>query len=171
MMMRTLLLSLASLALAAACSAGRAAPSTAGSLTGTEWTRTDDAEASPHFATISFTERRASGFSGCNTWFATPRQNGEQLHFGGVTTRHRGCEAGAAREAERSFLSALRTVRRAVVQNEEMVFYGGNGQEIARFAQANAPDRTAAEIGAMPPPAPLSSATAPSTATPPAQQN
>ncbi len=151
--MRTLLLPLASLAVLAACTAGHAAPSRAGALTGTEWTRTDDTEASPHYATISFTERRASGYTGCRTWFATPTRSGDQLHFGGVTTTGN-CDVGAGRAAERSFLSALHGVRRAVMQNEELVFSNGSGHEIARFSQANAPDRTAADIGAMPPSAP-----------------
>jgi len=160
--MRTLLLSFASLALLAGCTAGHAAPSRAGSLTGTQWLRTDDTNAAPHVPTIEFTERRASGFDGCNTWFATPARKGDELHFGGVATTRRACEGDSTRAAERNFLNVLHSVRRATVENGELVFYNGSGAQIARFMSAEATAAAAAVTPEAPAAAPAPATTTPS---------
>jgi len=155
--MRTLLLSIASLGLLAGCTAGHAAPASSGSLNGTEWMRTDDTNASPHNATISFTEREASGYTGCTTWLSTPSRNGDALHFGGVRTEHACHSAEVAEAAQRNFLNALHSVRRGVIENGELVFYDGRGAQVARFDQTNppsVPENTAPEAPSQPTPAP-----------------
>lgn len=163
--MRTLLVSIASLGLLAACTAGHAAPPSSGSLNGTEWMRADDADSQPHVATISFTERRASGYTGCRGWLARPSRNGDRLHFGGVAKDGHACpnqSAGGA--AERNFLAALAHVQRGVIENGELVFYDGRGTQIARFTQTNPPS---VPVDATPMPAPPpSTTTAPPAATP-----
>jgi len=154
--MRILLLSIASLALVA-CTAGHAAPPSSGSLNGTEWMRADDSDSQPHVATISFTERRASGYTGCRGWLARPSRNGDRLHFGGVAKDgHRCPTQSAGGAAERSFLAALDHVQRGVIENGELVFYDGHGTQIARFTRTNppsAPANTTPEAPSQPAPA------------------
>jgi heat shock protein HslJ len=135
-------------------------------LNGTEWMRADDADSQPHVATISFAERRASGFTGCRTWLAMPSRRDDRLHFGGVSKQGHSCptqSAGGA--AERSFLRALDRVQRGVIENGELVFYDGSGAQIARFTQTN-PPAVAANTTPEAPSQPAPAMTAPSTTTP-----
>lgn len=73
-------------------------------LSGTKWQRIDDENANPHGATLEFDGARASGYTGCNRWFASVTQNGEELRFGDVGTTRMACQAGVQAATERSFL-------------------------------------------------------------------
>jgi heat shock protein HslJ len=106
---------------------------TAMHLSGTKWVRVDDANAAPHNPTLEFEEARASGFAGCNRWFASVTQLGEELRFGDVGTTRMACSAESATAAERSFLAALAAARYAHYDRDALVLLDANQQQLARF--------------------------------------
>ncbi len=86
-----------------------------------------------HAPTVTFEGERASGFAGCNRWFATVRR-GENpaLTFEGVGTTRMMCE-GAQMEIERAFLQALDDTEMVTIDGEALVFGDIGGGEAARF--------------------------------------
>lgn len=102
-------------------------------LSGTEWMRVDDANAAPHNPTIAFEDARASGFAGCNRWFAAVTQNGEALRFGAIGTTRMACTAEPAAAAERSFLTALAATRYAHYDQDALVLLDSEQHQLARF--------------------------------------
>ncbi len=102
-------------------------------LSGTTWRRVDDRNANPHGATLEFAENRASGFTGCNRWFATVTQDGEELRFGDVGTTRMACAAEPAAAAERNFLNVLSATRDAHYDGEVLVLLDAEQNVIARF--------------------------------------
>lgn len=134
--MRSVLLALAFLA-ACASPEQPASPSEPASaaihLDGTKWRRVDDMNANPHGATLDFDGARASGYTGCNRWFATVTQNGEALRFGAIGMTRMACGAGVQMDTERSFVAALEATRYGHYDQDALVLLDANQQEIARF--------------------------------------
>jgi heat shock protein HslJ len=102
-------------------------------LAGTEWRRVDDENANPHGATMNFSAHGASGYTGCNRWFAAVTQDGEALRFDDVGTTRMACGAGVQTATERSFLAVLAAARYAHYDRDALVLLDGNQQQIARF--------------------------------------
>src|SRR5690606_36442771 len=86
-LMRAIILAIA----LAGCAATSAPPAPHNYLAGTSWRRVDDENASPHNPTIAFEEARASGYSGCNRWFASIAHDGEVLTFGDLGSTRMAC--------------------------------------------------------------------------------
>ena len=131
-MMRAALLALA----LAACAAQTAQPAPAFDLTGTHWQRADDADAAPHFPTLAFTARGASGYSGCNRWFAAVTRDAQTLRFGNVGMTRMAC-AEPAMAAEHNFADAIERTRAYRANAEELVLLDEAGAVTARFARAD----------------------------------
>lgn len=130
--MRALLLALLLAACAAPPPTGNSAPD-ARPLVGTRWTMVTDARAAP---TLVFGEAgRASGFSGCNQWFAQVDRTDGGLRFNAVGMTRRACEP-AAMDVERAFGDALERTLAAQVEDHMLTLIGENGEAIARFERA-----------------------------------
>lgn len=123
------------LALVAACAtdAPPAADAPAIQLADTEWRRVDDENANPHGATLSFGAHGASGYTGCNRWFAAVTQDGDALRFGDVGTTRMACGAGVQTATEQSFLAVLAAARYARYDRDALVLLDESRQQIARF--------------------------------------
>jgi len=106
-------------------------------LAGTEWRRIDDENANPHGATMAFTERGASGDTGCNRWFSAVTHDGEALRFGNIGTTRIACTAEVMAAAEQSFLAALRATRYAHYDQNALVLLDENQQVLAEFRAEN----------------------------------
>ena len=120
--------------LLAACATQAPAPqATTSYLAGTEWRRVDDENANPHGATLRFTDRGASGYTGCNRWFAAVTHDGEALRFGNIGTTRMACGADVQAATEQSFLAALRATRYGHYDQDALVLLDENQQVIARF--------------------------------------
>ncbi len=130
--MRALLLALV---LAACATPAAPPPQGANHLAGTHWIM-EDVEASPHYPTMNFEDARASGFDGCNQWFAGVSQDGETLRFGMVGTTRRACEAGSAGAVERRFLAMLGATRYAHYDQDALVLLDEQQHQIGRFRAA-----------------------------------
>ncbi len=102
-------------------------------LAGTSWRRVDDMNANPHGATMAFTAERASGYAGCNQWFASVTHEGEALRFGAIGTTRRACLNDVQAATERSFLEALRATRFAHYDQNALVLLDENQLVIAEF--------------------------------------
>jgi heat shock protein HslJ len=106
-------------------------------LAGTEWRRIDDENANPHGATMAFTERGASGHTGCNRWFTSVTHDGEALRFGNIGTTRMACTAEPAAAAERNFLAVLAATHYAHYDRDALVLLDARQQVIARFNRAD----------------------------------
>ena len=133
--MRIVAAALLVLTLAACAQTSGFAPTAPASyLTGTSWRRIDDANANPHGATMAFTADRASGYTGCNDWFASVTHNGEALRFGSVGTTRRACDgAGVQIDTERSFLAVIEATRYAHYDQDALMLLDENQRVIAEF--------------------------------------
>jgi heat shock protein HslJ len=133
--MRTIAAALFALMLTACVQTSGSAPDAPASyLTGTSWRRVDDVNANPHGATMAFTADRASGYTGCNNWFASVTHDGEALRFGAVGMTRRACDgAGVQIDTERSFLAVIETTRYAHYDQDALVLLDENQQVIAEF--------------------------------------
>ncbi|WP_395645200.1 META domain-containing protein [Terricaulis sp.] len=135
--MRALISALFALTLAA-CATEPAAPPAGGDapavhLSGTHWRRVDDMNANPHGATLDFEGARATGYTGCNRWFADVTQDGEILRFGPIGTTRMACTAGVQQATERSFLAVLRATRYGHYDQDALMLLDENQQVIAEF--------------------------------------
>ncbi|MFT3729037.1 MAG: META domain-containing protein [Terricaulis sp.] len=110
-------------------------------LAGSSWHRTDDADASPHYATIVFAADSASGYAGCNTWSA--RSSGRQhnqfrgaIQFGPVATTRMMCPPSSM-HTEQVFLPVLQHARQfewsAIENGAELRLFDGRGALLAIF--------------------------------------
>lgn len=131
--MRALVLTL----LFAACAPPPAPPSTPAPqpLAGTRWVMEMDGalHATP---TLEFREAdRASGFTGCNQWFAEVDRADGGLHFSALGVTRRACEA-AAMEIELDFTDRLARTSAAQVQDGALTLTDANGEALARFRRA-----------------------------------
>lgn len=102
-------------------------------LAGTSWRRVDDMDANPHGATLAFTERGASGNTGCNRWFSSVTRDATAMQFGNVGMTRMACQAEVQMATERNFSDMLPRVRAWRMDGEELVFSDEAGAEIARF--------------------------------------
>lgn len=125
--MRALLLAV----LLAACATPPPAPTF--DLTGTQWHRSDDDNAAPHFPTLSFTADGASGFAGCNRWFAAVTRDAYTLRFGNVGTTRMACQAESQAATERSFLEVIENTRGYHTDEDELTLLNEVGAKIAEF--------------------------------------
>ncbi|MGQ0534001.1 MAG: META domain-containing protein [Caulobacteraceae bacterium] len=131
--MRSVLLALV---LLGACAQTPAAPPETPAailLSGTKWQRVDDENANPHGATLEFTERGASGHTGCNRWFTAVTQDGEALSFGNIGMTRMACQTEIQAATERSFLAALRATRYAHYDQDALVLLDARRDQVARF--------------------------------------
>jgi heat shock protein HslJ len=130
--MRALILAL----LLAACAApppSKADPN-ARPLAGTSWVLIQ--EANIRAPTIEFREAgRASGFAGCNQWFAQVDRSEGGLRFNAMGITRRACEP-ALMEIERDFADRLERTHAAQVDDETLTLIGENGDALARFERA-----------------------------------
>jgi heat shock protein HslJ len=128
---------LALLALAACATPAPAPPPTTSAaihLSGTHWRRVDDEDAMPHPATMAFSSDRASGYTGCNRFFARVTQHGESLAFHDVATTRMACDsAEVAQATERSFLSVLERTRFGHYDRDALVLLDKDQMVIGRF--------------------------------------
>lgn len=134
--MRTLVLGLFAAALAACATVAAPSPSPAphaNHLSGTKWRRVDDMDANPHGATIEFEGVRASGYTGCNRWFADVTQDGEILRFGPVGMTRMACGAEVQQATERNFLSVLERTRYGHYDQSALVLLDEEQHVIAEF--------------------------------------
>ncbi len=135
--MRALLIAVAA-ALVGACvhpAAPQAQTETSMSdLGGAEWRRIDDEDANPHPPTITFEDGRASGYAGCNRWFASVTRAGDALRFGQAGATRMAC-AESSMAAERRFLAVINSTRSARIVGEELIFTDDAGAVLARFSR------------------------------------
>jgi heat shock protein HslJ len=102
-------------------------------LAGTRWVMMTDAAAAP---TLVFGDsERASGFTGCNQWFAQVDRADGALLFNAVGMTRRACEPGAM-DTERSFGEALERTRAAQFDDDTLTLIDETGEAIARFERA-----------------------------------
>ncbi len=101
-------------------------------LAGTRWVMMMD-DAARRSPTIEFREAgRASGFSGCNQWFAQVDRVGGGLRFDAIGMTRRACEP-AAMEVERDFADRLERTHAAQVEEDTLTLTGEDGEAVARF--------------------------------------
>lgn len=106
-----------------------------GALAGSEWIMLNEARSATP-PTIAFGEDRASGYAGCNRWFAGAGATDEALDFQSVGMTRMMCSPPSM-EAERAFATTLRDTRGYRVENSELVLIDIGGAELARFRRTN----------------------------------
>lgn len=133
--MRAALIALSAL-LASACTHAAPTHMEAGmnTLAGAEWRRIDDEDANPHPPTITFEDGRASGFAGCNRWFASVTRDGDALSFGQAGATRMAC-AEPAMAAEQRFFDVINATRVARIVGEELLLIDEAGAILARFSR------------------------------------
>jgi heat shock protein HslJ len=131
-MMRALLLAL----LLTACAATQAAPAQ-NHLAGTSWIMVFPPDHAPVAAppTIEFSDTRASGFAGCNRWFAAIAHDGEALTFSDVGTTRMACPEPAM-SIERGFVAGLANTRYAHYDGDALVLLDAQRRAIARYERS-----------------------------------
>src|SRR5262245_51418853 len=102
-------------------------------LSGTTWQRFDDENANPHGATLEFSDHSASGYTGCNRWFADVMQDGEMLRLGEVGMTRMACQTGMQADTERNFLSAIHRTRYGHYDQDVLVLLDADQHVIAQF--------------------------------------
>lgn len=128
---------LVSLFLTACTTAAQApAPEAHNHLAGTSWVMTDNPAAAATPPTIEFTSDRASGFAGCNRWFAGVEHDGEALRFGDAGMTRMMCEEGPT-AVEQAFANTLSNTRYGHYDRDVLVLLDEHQQVIARFNRTN----------------------------------
>lgn len=105
-------------------------------LSGTKWVHVDDLDANPHGATLEFEGARASGYTGCNRWFASVTQDGETLRFGAIGTTRMACQADVPAATESNFLAAIEATRYAHYDRDALVLLDERQRVVATFDTA-----------------------------------
>jgi heat shock protein HslJ len=127
---------LVALLLTAACASGNTGESSGGSaLAGSEWIMLNEARSATP-PTIAFTQDRASGYAGCNRWFASAGATETALDFGDVGLTRMMCSPPSM-EAERAFTTTLADTRGYRIENGELVLFDIGGADLARFRRTN----------------------------------
>ena len=122
--------------LTAACAgANTGAVSGVGELTGSEWIMLNESRSATP-PTLAFTADRASGYAGCNRWFASVGRTDQALEFGDIGSTRMMCSPPSM-EAERAFMTALNDTRGFRIENGELVLYDIGGADTARFRRTN----------------------------------
>lgn len=120
---------------AACASANTSEPASTGDLAGSEWMMLNEARSATP-PTIAFTADRASGYAGCNRWFASVGRTDQALEFGDIGLTRMMCSPPSM-EAERAFTTALNDTRGFRIENGELVLYDIGGADTARFRRTN----------------------------------
>lgn len=114
-----------------------AAGTAAGTLEGTEWRLTELAGQPAHDPTptlhLDAAQRRASGSTGCNSFFGPYELRGDSLRFGELASTRRACLDPEANRQERAYLDALGGTRSWRLAEATLVLSGEPG-ELARFS-------------------------------------
>jgi heat shock protein HslJ len=127
---------LSALMLLGACANGGAPGSPAlGDLAGSEWMMLNETRSATP-PTIAFGDDRASGYAGCNRWFASAGRTDNALEFGDIGTTRMACSPPSM-EAERAFVGALDDTMGFRIENGELVLYDIGGADVARFRRTN----------------------------------
>ena len=79
---------------------------------------------------------QASGFAGCNRWFAAATQNGEELRFGDIGATRMACPEPQM-TTERDFIAALTATRYGHYDRDALVLLDANQQQVARLVRAH----------------------------------
>jgi heat shock protein HslJ len=121
----------------ASCAAPPPAKSDAPSprpLAGTSWVmRVDGASAAP---TLEFGQGdRASGFTGCNQWFAQVDRSDGGLRFEAIGMTRRACDP-AAMGLEHDFIDRLSRTYDAQIEDDDMTLTSETGEALARLERA-----------------------------------
>ena len=86
--------------------------------------------------TIEFREAgRASGFSGCNQWFAQVDRTAGGLRFSAIGMTRRACDESAM-QIERDFAEWLARTQAAQLDDETLTLIDEDGEALARFERA-----------------------------------
>lgn len=102
-------------------------------LTGSAWTLITESTLAP---SIDFTERGASGSTGCNHWFSAARRSGQTLSFGNIATTRRACPEQQM-QGERMFIEALNATQSTHIEGDQLALLDANGVELLRFQRAD----------------------------------
>jgi heat shock protein HslJ len=128
---------IATVLLVTACATGGGSSSSPalGDLSGSEWMMLNETRsASP--PTIAFGDDRASGYAGCNRWFASAGRTDNALEFGDIGATRMMCSPPSM-EAERAFVRALNDTMGFRIENGELVLHDIGGADLARFRRTN----------------------------------
>lgn len=106
-----------------------------GDLAGSEWMMLNETRSATP-PTIAFGDDRASGYAGCNRWFASAGRTDQALEFGDIGTTRMMCSPPSM-EAERAFVGALNDTMGFRIENGELVLYDIGGADVARFRRTN----------------------------------
>ncbi|MEQ1819972.1 MAG: META domain-containing protein [Terricaulis sp.] len=106
-----------------------------GPLAGSEWAMLNESRSATP-PTIAFATDRASGYAGCNRWFAGAGASEHGLDFQAVGTTRMMCSPPSM-EAERAFTTVLADTRGYRIENGELVLYDIGGADLARFRRTN----------------------------------
>lgn len=117
-----------------ACASTPATPPLA-DLAGTEWIMLNETRSATP-PTIAFGDDRASGYAGCNRWFASVGRTGQALEFGSIGATRMMCSEQPM-AAERAFMTALSNTKGFRIENGELVLYDIGGADTARFRRTN----------------------------------
>ncbi|MEZ5958872.1 MAG: META domain-containing protein [Hyphomonadaceae bacterium] len=127
---------LAALLLIAGCASANMGESAGvGDLAGSEWMLLNE-ERSATPPTLAFAEDRASGYAGCNRWFASVGRTDQALEFSDIGSTRMMCSPPSM-QAERGFMTALNDARGFRIENGELVLYDIGGADVARFRRTN----------------------------------
>lgn len=97
-----------------------------------EWVLVTDAARPP---TIAFANDGASGFAGCNRWFAQVSRADAALRFSGVGATRMACP-DPDMAVEGHFLNVLEHTRAARREGDTLILLGEDGGELARLVRA-----------------------------------
>lgn len=97
------------------------------SLAGSEW--------GPHHNETQYVQfsnkGELSGFGGCNRFFGTYEQNGEQLKIGPLASTKKACFGEGLMQQETSFLNQLQNTHHVQATHRELRLLNRHGEEIA----------------------------------------
>jgi heat shock protein HslJ len=85
--------------------------------------------------TITFEAGRASGFAGCNRWFAEATHDGASLRFGAAGATRMACEPPMM-QIESDFLSMIERTRAYRRDGDTLTLLDEDGAEIGTFLRA-----------------------------------
>ncbi len=108
-------------------------------ITGIEWKLVElggnpapaGSQAKPVTLQLLDSERRASGFAGCNQYSSAYEMEGTTLHFTPAISTKMACEAGM--DLEQTYLKAFEGTRQYRQTTNGLELIGDNDQVIARF--------------------------------------
>ena len=100
--------------------------STLTSLAGSEWGPGTGSEQFVQFSS----KGELSGFGGCNNFFGTYEQNGEQLTIGPLASTKKACFGDGLMQSETEFLNQLQNTHHVQATHKELRLLNRHGEEI-----------------------------------------